>query len=161
MKVRFENYGDLLIVRNRAIRLDIPARAVGDKAVVAALPDTEAAQRMILNLTRRHRTLHVCFVDEQGGKSAPLPESPEQEGQDVDGQESKVVTEETSSELPEAICPELSVEDFKSMVKSVAKGSAGWWTVEIEGQDPMKMRGATSEEDAIERAYEEYLEGIE
>jgi hypothetical protein len=161
MKVRIENYGGLLIVRNGKIRFEIPARCVGDKAVVVTLPDDDVAQRVLSNLTRRHRALHVALVDESGGLPAPLPEAPEEPKEVVDELPGEGVTEDHEPELLEAVAGKMTLDDFKAMVKAVTKGSAGWWTVEIEGREPLKVRGATSEEDATEKAFEEYLEGVE
>jgi hypothetical protein len=80
MKVRFENFGELLIVRENTFRLEIPARSVGENAVTIDIPDTDAAQRAISNLTRRHRALHVVLVDAQeGAVMAPVSDANEGE----------------------------------------------------------------------------------
>ena len=143
MRVRFDNYGDLVLATVGNASIDIP-RGSEKKATFRDLPDTEAVHRGLQNLTRRHPFLHVTIEEE--GASAEL-EAPEK----VDGEPTD-----------EGAAPVLSLEEFQERVASVVKGAAGWWTVEIKGRrEPMKVRSAASDKNAIELAYEEYKEDIE
>ena len=151
MKVRIENYGELLIYRSCRIRLDIPRGAVGDAAVTVTLPDTEAAHRAISTLARRYRTLHVSLVEDvQEGGTSPLSEALANAAE---------MSETPPLEVLEAAAPTLVLDDFKSLVSNVKKGHAGWWTVTVVDRE-IKVR-AVSDDDAIEKAYEAYTEDIE
>lgn len=132
MRVRFENHGNLLIVKSRQFHIDIP-RGAGAMAYEVDLPDTEEVRGVLSALSERHKTLFVTYPDEERG----------------------------GVEVEEEIAPAVTLETFKGRVKEVIRGRAGWWTVHTEGCEPLKLRGATTEEEAIELAHSEHLLDLE
>jgi len=152
MKVRIENYGEVLIYRSGRIRLDIPRAAIGENAVTVTLPDTEAAHRAISTLARRNRALHVSLVDDVNvGGNSPLSD-------EIDVEET-AIPDAPPLEVLEAAAPSVAFADFKSLISTVEKGRAGWWTVVVVDRE-IKVR-AVSDDEAIEKAFEAYTEDIE
>jgi hypothetical protein len=150
VKVRFENYDSgPVLLRSSVLVLEVPGRAVGERAVVRELPETEAVDRYLASLSRRYRALKISLVDEikdRGGESAPLSDAGSEPEEDVDS----------------LVNPDMMTrEAFASLVASTRKGVSGWWTVLVEGFEmPFKVRGAADDQDAIEMAYKEYEEGV-
>jgi len=155
IKIRIENQGDLVHdVRVGKIRFDIPQGA-GPKSTFVDLPDSELTWKSISKLIERHKALSFEVIEQEGdGEAEQDTEQP-----DVSqSQEPIFVEKEKPSVQPAAVDP---FEAFKDLVTGVEKGSAGWWTVNLRGRDPMKVRSATDEESAMRLAYETILEDRE
>lgn len=133
MIVKFENHGDLIMVNRGSFRLQIPTGA-GKFATEIPLPDTDDVARILSDLTEKHPTLTILEDEVTEGGEIPL-------------------------QIDDEIDTTFTFEDFKGKVSAVIKGGAGWWTVQIDGlPEPVKVRGAESEEDAMRLAFEDYVE---
>jgi preprotein translocase subunit SecD len=154
MEVKFENHGNLILVHNGRLRIEIP-RGAGGLATTIQMPfnSEDEADSVLSKLAEKYPTLSYSIIKEE---VAPVEIENETEG-------NPLIDEEDESEADDQQDGEnvikLTIEDFKAKVAKVTKKGAGWWTVEIAGIDePIKVRGADAEEDAIRLAYEDYVE---
>jgi len=54
----------------------------------------------------------------------------------------------------------MTVEEFTGKVTNVEESGGGWWAVTVDGiEKAYKVRSCTSEEEAIQKAFEEYSKG--
>lgn len=160
IKVRIENQGDLVHdVRVGRTRFDIP-QGVGPRATTVKLPDNELTWTSIERLIDKYP--HLSFSGASNNEKEE--DSIAKDSEEVQRIDSSLV-EAFSLPKEEDIAAEKKHIDpfdtFKTSVTGVEKGSAGWWTVNLKGREPMKVRSATDEESAMRLAFETILEDRE
>lgn len=155
MEVKFENHGNLILVHNGRLRIEIP-RGAGGLATTIPMPfnSEDEAESILSKLADKYPTLSYSIVKEQ--EAYEVVEPIVEEVQEIDEENEEETDDKQDGD---EVVKKITIDEFKVKVINVTKKGAGWWTVKIAGIDEaIKVRGAETDEDAIRLAYEDYVE---
>lgn len=156
IKVKFENpTSHSFSVKFPGVALAIPPKIVGDNAVIKELPELPSVEKWLDNLAARHRAIKVTILDSENEEviEVTASTSDQENVSDDDGPETTESETDTNTETS------VTLDTFKTMIQSVEKGGGGWWKVSVSGlEEAISVRGCEDENEAIEKAYDEYLE---